>query len=198
MHDAEAVHLFGADVRQIARCGCVHDDLVPCGQLVGLANFYGLAVVGHGHVAVTNPPGGAGARRVEGTGERGVQAHTGERAFNGEFGADACRIFGGVGGFAHAALLRVVFALVVCVRGRLCENVLVGTCVGNVTVGAYAGTGSYLVLFPAAFLSSACTRVPLRFRPLKFSSTMNAMHTQIAESAILKIAKFGTEIKSTT
>ena len=110
MHDAEAVHLLGADVRQIARCRCVHDDLIPCGQLVGLADFHGLAVVGHGHVAITNPPGGAGARRIEGTGERGVQAHTGERAFNGEFGADACRIFGGVGGFAHAALLRMVFA----------------------------------------------------------------------------------------
>lgn len=67
-----------------------------------------------------------------------------------------------------------------------------------------------VVLLSSAFLSpagalsagvssaGACTRVPLRFRPLKFSSTMNAMHTQIAESAILKIAKFGTEIKSTT
>ena len=205
MHDAEAVHLLGANVRQIARCGCIDDDLIACGQLVGLADFHGLAVVGHGHVAVTNPPGGAGARRVEGTGERGVQAHTGERAFNGEFGADAGRIFGGVGGFAHAALLRVVFTLVVCVRGCLCENVLVSTCVGNVTVGAYAGTGSYLALFSSVLLSPAgvssagtCTRVPLRFRPLKFSRTMNAMHTQIAESAILKIAKFGTEIKSTT
>ncbi len=110
VYDAEAVHLLGADIRQIARCGCIHDDLVLCGKLVGLADFHGLAVIGHGHVAVTNPPGGAGSGRVEGTGERGVQAHTGERAFNGEFGADACRVFCGVGGFAHAALLRVVFA----------------------------------------------------------------------------------------
>ena len=122
VHDAETVHLFGADIRQIARRGCIHNDLVSRGKLVGLANLHGLAVVGHGHVAVKNPPGGAGTRRIEGTGERGVQAHTGERAFNGEFGADAGRIFGGVGGFAHAALLRVVFTLVVCVRGCLCEN----------------------------------------------------------------------------
>ena len=110
VNDAEAVHLFGADIRQIARCGCVHDDLVARGKLVGLADLHGLAVVGYGHVAVANPPGGAGSGRVEGAGERGVQAHTGKRAFNGEFGADACRIFCGVDGFAHAALLRVVLS----------------------------------------------------------------------------------------
>ena len=119
VHDTKAVHLFGADVCQITRCGCIHDDFVPYRQLVGLADFHDLAVVGHGHVAITNPPGGAGARRVEGTGERGVQAHTGKRAFNGEFGADTCRFFGGVGSFAHAALLRVVLALVVCVGGAV-------------------------------------------------------------------------------
>ena len=33
---------------------------------------------------------------------------------------------------------------------------------------------------------------------MKFRSTTSAMHTQIAESATLKMAKFGTEMKSTT
>ena len=50
---------------------------------------------------VANPPGGAGAGRIEGSGEGSVQAHAGQGVLNGEFGADALR-----GGFlAHDSLL---------------------------------------------------------------------------------------------
>ena len=120
VHDAEAVHLLGSNIGQVARRGGVHDDQISGGELVGFADLHGTPTVGDAHVPVANPPGGAGAGRVEGSGEGSVQAHAGQGVLNGEFGADALR-----GGFlAHDSLLalRSVLWFMLWVGGLCCTS----------------------------------------------------------------------------